>query len=132
LSATNTHQDASNFAAAASNFATSAQQAAAAHSLQSTAAHQNVSTMVFNDLSALNSHHLVLTVNFTSNQAHNLMNLYQGSFGQVTSQASFPIGGLACGGCGAGVCGVGGPGPGPYWDPPAGGAQAQGVAKPEE
>jgi hypothetical protein len=99
--AAQTIQSAANNAATANNASdiqsASNQNSALTNQNASQATQAQNSTMVFANLAALNSNHLLLQVNMTAQQANNLMRLYQGStFSKVSSLGSFPFATPAC------------------------------------
>ncbi len=53
--------------------------------------HQRTTSLVFNDLSRLNSRHLVLNVQMTSNKVQNLLRIFQGISQNVSTLQDFPV-----------------------------------------
>jgi hypothetical protein len=66
------------------------------------AAQQAGSAMVYDNLSYLSSHHLILQITATSSQANAALRVYQGSNGQVTAQSELQ---QSLPGCGIGFSG---------------------------
>jgi hypothetical protein len=88
---------AANTSAASADNLTSSSGSTANFANKASASHQSASSLVMNNLDSLRSQHMLLQVNMTTNQNNNLLRVFMGNSGTVSSSSNFPFVTAGCG-----------------------------------